>query len=87
MRYRVYGHTTVVVVTEVNAESEAEAYKKASKKLSGLGAYCGNGGTDKLIGVEGGYDSVSADENITYDDIELLGETDEDDDEDEEDDQ
>lgn len=72
-RYRVYGHTTVTVVIEVNAESEVDAYEEALNQLNSLEAYVGNGGTDKLLGVSGDDESVSADEEIEYDDIECLG--------------
>jgi hypothetical protein len=86
-KYRVCGHTTVTVVVEVVAESEAKAYEKASDELCNLDAYVGNGGTDKLIGVYGDGQSVSADEEIVYDDIERLGRAeDEEDGEDNEDD-
>ncbi|MDD3231445.1 MAG: hypothetical protein PHE09_19870 [Oscillospiraceae bacterium] len=79
-KYRVYGHTTVTVTIEVTADTEAEAYETALNDLNSLNAYCGNGGTDKLIGVDGDEQSVNADEEIEYDDIELLGHADEDDD-------
>lgn len=69
MRYRVFGHTSVTVVVEVDADSEDEAYEIALDKISSLDGYCGNGGIDKLIGVCGDDESVSADEEIIYDDI------------------
>lgn len=74
MRYRVYGHTTVTVIVEVEADSEDEAYELAIDQRNGLDCYCGNGGMDKLIGVCGDDESVSADEEITYDDIEEIEE-------------
>ena len=73
MLYRVYGHTTVTVVVEVKANSEEEAYKAASDQRRCLDAYAGNGGMDRLIGVDGEDESVSADEEIVYDDIEKVG--------------
>ena len=51
-KYRVYGTTTVSVVKEVWANSEDEAYDKAYRQLDSLTVYCGNGGYDKLVGVE-----------------------------------
>lgn len=86
-RYRVYGHTSVTVTIEVTAENEEQAYEEAANLRIDLDAYVGNGGTDKLIGVDGEDEAVNADNEIEYDDIELLGlaETDEDE-EDEEDD-
>ena len=83
--YRVFGHTTVTVVTEVIADNETEAYEKAVNDLFDLDSYAGNGGTDKLIGVSGDCQSVAADEEITYDDIVLLDSDVEDDDEGEDD--
>lgn len=79
MKYRVYGHTTVTVVVEVSADSEEDAKEVALDQRSSLTSYCGNGGTDKLIGVDGDDESVSADEEIEYDDVELIGPDDEED--------
>ena len=82
MRYKVFGHTTVTVTTEVNADSSADALIKASEELDSLIAYTGNGGMDKLLGVEGDCDTASADESIEWNDYEELG-PDEDDEDDE----
>lgn len=71
-KYSVRGTTVVTVTKEVWANSEEEAYDKAWRQLSCLTAFCGNGGTDKLIGVYESDESVSADDNIEYDDIEEL---------------
>lgn len=71
-KYRIYGTTTVSVVKEVWANSEDEAYDKAYAQLDCLTAYCGNGGCDQLIGVEGEGESVAADDDITYDDCEVI---------------
>lgn len=76
-RYRVYGHTTVTVTIEVTADNEDEAREIAVSELSNLSAYVGNGGTDKLVGVDGCDETASADEEIIYDDIQLLGSADE----------
>jgi hypothetical protein len=86
-KYRVYGHTTVTVTIEVNAENEAEAYDTARGELIDLMAFVGNGGTDKLIGVDGKDQSVSADEEIVYDNIKLLGSADEEDETEDDDDE
>ena len=86
MIYRVFGNTTVVVTVEVSARNEEEAYEKAAEQLSSLRSYAGNGGYDKLVGVSGDKQSVNIDEDIEYDDIELLvdeGDSDEEDDDDE----
>lgn len=71
-KYKVYGTTTVTVTKEVWALDEDDAYKKADMELSNLTAFCGNGGDDKLIGVYEMDESISADDCIVYDDIELL---------------
>ena len=87
MKYRVYEHTTVTVVVEVSADSEENAKEAALDQRDFLTSYCGNGGTDKLIGVDGDDESVSADEEIEYDDVELIGPDDEDEDEEEDEDE
>ena len=71
-KYRVCGTTTVTVYKEVWAANEEEAYDKAWRKLDSLTAFCGNRGIDKLVGVYGDDESVSVDDNIEYDDIEVL---------------
>lgn len=71
-KYRVYGYTTVTVTIDVVADSEEDAYEVALDERTALTAYEGNGGLDKLIGVDGEDESVSADCEIIYDDIELL---------------
>ena len=71
-KYSVRGTTVVTVTKEVWANSEQEAYEKAWNKLDCLTQFCGNGGTDKLIGVYGYDESVSAYDTINYDDIEEL---------------
>jgi hypothetical protein len=70
--YKVYGTTTVSVVKEVWANSEDEAYDRAQNELESLTEYCGNGGYDKLIGVDGDGESVACYDSICYDDIEML---------------
>ncbi len=72
-KYRVCGSVTVSVYKEVWANSEEEAYEKASEKLRYLTEYGGNGGWDKLVGVEGSDESVDTCGNeINYNDAELL---------------
>lgn len=71
--YRVYGHTPVTVAVDVTAYSEKEAYEKAAEELGSLMTFSGNGGLDKLVGVNEPNQSVSADEEIEYDDVEVLG--------------
>lgn len=71
-KYRVCGVTEVTVYKEVWANNEDEAMEKASEQLSSLTEYCGNGGYDKLIGVEGDDESVFSDGYIEWNDTELL---------------
>ena len=73
-KYRVYGTTTVSVVKEIWANNEDEAYDKAYRQLDSLTEYCGNGGYDKLVGVDGDDERVSAGDEIIYDDIEMIEE-------------
>ena len=68
MKYRVYGHTTVTVSTLVEADSEEEAIEKANCEFGGIMSYAGNGGMDKLIGVDGEYDTIEANESVEFDD-------------------
>lgn len=71
-KYRVCGTTTVTVVKEVWANSEDEAFDRAQNELDSLTEYCGNGGYDKLIGVDGEYESVAVYDSIRYDEIEEI---------------
>lgn len=71
-KYRVYGTTVVEVAKEVWANSEEEAYEKAENQLRRLTEYCGNGGYDKLIGVEDDDESVTSNEDIEYCECEVL---------------
>ena len=73
-KYKVYGTTTVSVVKEVWANSEEEAYEKAQNQLDSLTEYCGNGGYDKLVGVDGDDESVACYDSICYDDITVVEE-------------
>jgi hypothetical protein len=71
-KYKVSGTVTVVVTKEVWANSEDEAQEKAYNQLPCLTAYCGNGGYDKLVGVEDDGESVDVFEDIVYDEVEEL---------------
>jgi hypothetical protein len=71
-KYKVYGTVTVCVTKEVWANNEDEAREKAYDQLSCLTAYCGNGGGDKLVGVDGDDESVDTFEDIAYDEVEEL---------------
>lgn len=71
-KYKVYGMVTVNVTKEVWANSEDEAFEKASNQLPCLTAYCGNGSNDRLIGVEEEGEAIETFDDIEYDDIRLL---------------
>ena len=71
-KYKVYGTTTVSVVKEVWASNEDEALDKAYQMLPTLTSYCGNGGYDKLVGVEESDECVEAFDDIEYDDCKVI---------------
>lgn len=71
-KYKVSGTTVVTVTKEVWANNEEEAYEKAYNNLDSLTEYVGNGGCDKLIGVDGDDESVAVFDTINYDGIEEL---------------
>ena len=72
MKFRVSGKTTAVVYITVEAESAGEAIKKAGRELGCLTSYCGNGGHDKLVGVNLSNAGVSAEEEIEWKDAEVI---------------
>jgi len=76
MKFRVTGKTTVEVTIEVEADSIEHAKEVAYDELCGLQCYVGNGGMDKLIGVDGETETVSADGEIEWTDAEELDEDD-----------
>lgn len=49
-KYIVTGYTRVTVEVVVEAENKEDAIEKAYDNVS-IDSYCGNGGSDKLIGV------------------------------------
>lgn len=70
---RVFGHTTVTVSTVIKVRdgtelSEKEIFRRAKKKFGGIKAYLGNGGDDKLIGVDEDGETIAADEPVVFDD-------------------
>ena len=72
-KYAVHGIVEIEVVKEVWANSEEEAYEKASNELTSLDEYMGNGSDDRLIGVDGDGESVfTCGNEIMYNDIEVL---------------
>ena len=73
-KYRVKGRVSVDVTIEVEADSAEEALEVANDELCGLNQYVGNGGMDKLIGVDGDNESVDAPGEIEWTDAEELDE-------------
>ena len=71
-KYRVTGTTVVTVTKEVWAANEEEAYEKAYNELSELTAYAGNGGIDQIVGIHDDEASISADDDIEYNDYEII---------------
>lgn len=56
--YEVEGIISIRVKKRVKANERDEAIRLADKYFNGLTCYCGNGGTDKLIGVSDYSESV-----------------------------
>ena len=63
--------------------TKKDALEVAFDQLTNLTAFAGNGGFDKLVGVYGDDESISADEEIMYDAAELIGPDDPEDEDDE----
>lgn len=63
-------HVTIPICVHVTVEAEngEQALKIAAQRFNGFLEYAGNGGTDKLIGVEGTDESVTIDGNVKFDD-------------------
>lgn len=80
-RYMVYGKALVDVQIEVEAEDREEALEMAYNTLDDLEAYAGNGGLDKIVGVDLDEASISPN-GIEYEDVEYLGESEEEEDDD-----
>ncbi len=53
-KYRVHGTEKVGICIEVEAESAEAALDAAYEQWPGLTGFCGNGGSDKLVGVYDG---------------------------------
>jgi len=60
VKYRVYGSVPVAVTMTVEAESAEAAIEAAYNEFPGLTGYCGNGGTDQLVGVHDSAVSLDA---------------------------
>ena len=62
-KFKVFGVVSVTVVTEVSAADEEEALSAAADEFQGISSFCGNGGTNKLIGVLNSTDSISCEDD------------------------
>lgn len=67
-KYDVHGTVPVVVHITVDAEDGEQAMEIAAQKFKGIHEYMGNGGGDKLIGVEGANESITVEGNVEFDD-------------------
>lgn len=74
-KYRVFGTVPVVVSCVVDLSNcsaqeitEEKLFSLAAKQFGGIKAYLGNGGEDKLIGVEKTEETIAADEQPKFDD-------------------
>ena len=70
---RVFGHAQVTVSVVIRVRDDAELtekeiFQRARRKFGGIHSYLGNGGDDKLIGVENRNETISADEEPEFDD-------------------
>lgn len=70
---RVFGHAQVTVSVVIRVRDDAELtekeiFQRARRKFGGIHIYLGNGGDDKLIGVENRNETISAYENPKFDD-------------------
>lgn len=73
-KYTVTGYANVVVEVTVDAENEEEAIEKAYDNVD-IDSYCGNGGTDKLIGVCNTNEataSIYVDSELEYEKVEEI---------------
>ena len=73
-KYTVTGYANVVVEVTVEAENEEEAIEKAYDNVD-IDSYCGNGGTDKLIGVCNTNEataSIYVDSELEYEKVEEI---------------
>lgn len=68
MKYDVHGTVEVVITITIDAESGEEAIEKANEVFGGVYSYAGNGGLDKLIGVNGSNESINVDSPVEFDD-------------------
>lgn len=83
--YEVTGTCTITVKKRVLANSPEEALEKAEETFGGIRECLGNGGDDKLIGVDNNSESIFANDYIEWDENDIVITDDDRIDEDEED--
>lgn len=71
-KYIVTGKVTAFISVEIEAESKEEAIEMAYEECSGPMAFVGNGGYDKLIGVDGSNVSIVCDNEVEYTEVEEI---------------
>lgn len=71
-KYIVTGKVTAFITVEIEAESKEEAIEMAYEECSGPMSFVGNGGYDKLIGVDGDNVSISCDDEVEYTEVEEI---------------
>ena len=75
MKYAVRGKVTVFVCVELEAEDKEDAIEKAFDECSALDALVGNGGVDKMLGVQDtdtAEVSVSCSDEVEYTEAEEI---------------
>lgn len=73
-KYIVTGYTRVIVEVVVEAENKEDAIEKAYDNVS-IDSYCGNGGSDKIIGVcdtDEATASIYAADELEYEEVEEI---------------
>ncbi len=74
MKYFVEGVAEAIVGIVVDAENEEEAIAKAYDQFGGIHAYAGNGGYDKVIGVNGSEECISCeDDSVEFREVSIWG--------------
>lgn len=74
-KYAVCGKVVAWVCVKLEAEDKEDAIEKAYEECSYVMALVGNGGTDKIIGVDNSDTaevSISCDDEIEYTEVEEL---------------
>lgn len=71
-KYRVTGEITAEIAIVIEAKDEEDALDKAEKEFGGVQSFVGNGGMDKLIGVDGYEESIEITSDVEFDRVEKL---------------